>query len=98
MLSCKVVFLTMESPHVLFRSLRNPACTRQFSSYRATFEIPVNTWTKIRLPWSEFMGYGPGSETTPFDAKALRRIGLVSIGKEMNVCLGLGELRFYSVI
>jgi hypothetical protein len=44
------------------------------------------------------MGYGPGSETTPFDAKALRRIGLVSIGKEMNVCLGLGELRFYSVI
>jgi hypothetical protein len=78
--------------------LRNPACTRQFSSYRATFEIPVNTWTKIRLPWSEFTGYGPGSETTPFDAKALRRIGLVSIRKEMNVCLGLGELRFYSVI
>ena len=78
--------------------LRNPACARQFSSYRATFELPVDTWTTIRLPWSEFVGYGPGCESTPFDASSLGRIGLVAIGKEMDVFLGLGGLRFYSVI
>jgi len=81
-----------------FSSLRNPACARQFSSYRATFELPVDAWTTIRLPWSEFAGHGPGCEDTPFDASALRRIGLVAIGKEMDVFLGLGGLRFYSVI
>lgn len=79
-------------------SLRSPACTRQFSSYRATFETPADTWTTIRLPWSEFVGHGPGCEDTPFDVSALRRIGLVAIGKEQDVFLGLGGLRFYSVI
>ena len=79
-------------------SLRNPACLKQFSSYRATFELPQGVWKTIRLPWSEFTGYGPGPEKTPFEASALRRIGIVAIGKEMEVCLALGGLRFYSVI
>ena len=78
-------------------SLRNPACTRQFSSYRATFEIPANEWTTIRLPWSEFVGHGPGCEDTALDPSTLRRIGLVAIGKEMDVFLGLNRLGFYSV-
>lgn len=82
----------------LFTSLKNAASQRQFSSYRATFEIPQGTWQTVRLPWSEFDGYGPGCESAPFDASSLRRIGVVAIGKEMDFCLGLAGLRFYSVI
>lgn len=82
----------------VFASFRNPACQRQFSSYRGTFEIPKSKWKTVRLPWSEFEGYGPGCDSTPFEASALRRIGIVAIGKEGDVCLGVAGLRFYNVI
>ena len=75
--------------------LRNPACVRQFSSYRQTFQISSGKWQTIRLPFDAFVGYGPGSEGTPFDTKELRRIGVVAIGKAMEVYLAVSGIRFY---
>eukprot|EP00978_Attheya_sp_CCMP212_P001403 scaffold2957_cov55-Attheya_sp.AAC.2 len=54
-------------------------------------------WTTINLPWSEFVGVGPGAFGTPFEPSSLRRIGVVAIGREMDVCLAVSNLGFYSV-
>jgi hypothetical protein len=78
--------------------LRNPACTRQNSSYRATFEVKSGRgWKTVRLPWKDFKGFGPGPETTPFDATELRRVGIVAIGRKIeDLNLALAGLRFYT--
>jgi len=79
--------------------LKNAASERQFSSYRATFGVDTpGTWQTILVPWSEFVGHGPGCQDTPLDTSTLRRIGVVAIGREMEVYLALGGIRFYSVI
>eukprot|EP00574_Skeletonema_japonicum_P003586 CAMPEP_0201714278 /NCGR_PEP_ID=MMETSP0593-20130828/832_1 /ASSEMBLY_ACC=CAM_ASM_000672 /TAXON_ID=267983 /ORGANISM="Skeletonema japonicum, Strain CCMP2506" /LENGTH=275 /DNA_ID=CAMNT_0048203545 /DNA_START=73 /DNA_END=897 /DNA_ORIENTATION=+ len=64
--------------------LRNPACDRQNSSYRATFEVRPGQWATVRLPWDAFEGFGPGPEVTPF-VPILRRLGVVSIGEVKDV-------------
>lgn len=74
--------------------LKDSNCIRQFSSYRATFEIPQGEWTTVRLPWSIFNGYGLEGLDNLLNVSALRRIGLVAIGKEMNVRLALSSIRF----
>ena len=79
-------------------SLKTPDCVA-FASYRATFEIKTNAvWETIRVPWSDFHGKGPGAEDVPFDPSRLRRIGVVAIGREMEVYLALSEIGFYSVV
>ena len=44
--------------------LRNAACSRQFSSYRATFMLQKSKWETKRLTWSDFVGKGPGVSST----------------------------------
>ena len=79
-------------------SLRTPACERQNSSYRSTFTIPSGQWTPVRLPWSEFEGYGPGPNSASF-VPMLRRLGVVSIGEtKEDVILAVGKVGFYNVI
>ena len=76
--------------------LKNQACLRPFSSYRATFEVPHGTWTTVRLPWSKFAGHGPGASEKDFDCATLTRLGLVAIGKPMErLVLGMSGFRFY---
>ena len=77
--------------------LRNPACDRQNSSYRATFEVRPGQWATVRLPWDAFKGFGPGPEVTPF-VPVLRRLGVVSIGEVKDVMLAVGKVGFYNVI
>jgi len=74
--------------------LKDCNCNRQFSSYRATFELPQGQWTTVRLPWSRFDGFGWGAVENLLDQSTLRRIGLVAIGKEMDVSLALSSIRF----
>uniref|UniRef100_A0A7S0UNR5 NADH:ubiquinone oxidoreductase intermediate-associated protein 30 domain-containing protein n=1 Tax=Pseudo-nitzschia delicatissima TaxID=44447 RepID=A0A7S0UNR5_9STRA len=74
--------------------LKDRNCNRQFSSYRATFELPEGEWTTVRLPWSRFDGFGWGAVENLLDTRAIRRIGLVAIGKEMDVSLALSSIRF----
>ena len=78
--------------------LRNPACARQNSSYRATFEIESGKgWKTVRLSWKDFKGFGPGPESTPFDVTELRRLGIVAIGRKIeDLNLALAGLRLYS--
>ena len=77
--------------------LRNPACDRQNSSYRSTFEVRPGKWATVRLPWDVFKGFGSGPEATPF-VPILRRLGVVSIGEAKEVVLAVGKVGFYSVI
>ena len=81
-----------------YDSIKNEDCDRQYSSYRATFTVPRGQWETVRLPFSEFHGKGPGAEGTEFDLSTLRRIGIVAIGREMEVTLGVSGLKFYSVL
>lgn len=74
--------------------LKDSNCLRQFSSYRATFELKQGQWTTVRLPWSRFEGFGWGAVENLLDNSALRRIGLVAIGKEMDVSFALSSIRF----
>jgi Complex I intermediate-associated protein 30 (CIA30) len=78
-----------------FLSIKTTSCLRPFSSYRATFEAPASKWVTIQIPFAQFSGKGPGAVDNPFDTKALTRIGIVAIGKEMKVKLALSGLRFY---
>lgn len=78
--------------------LKNDACSRKFSSYRASFGLQCRQWTTVRLPWSVFVGKGPGAVDVPFDASNLRRIGIVAIGKEMEVTIAMAGARFYNVL
>jgi len=77
--------------------LRNPACDRQNSAYRATTEVRPGSWATVRLPWDAFEGYGPGPDVTPF-VPLIRRLGVVSIGKEKDVVLAVGQIGFYNVV
>jgi len=74
--------------------LKDSNCIRQFSSYRATFELSQGEWTTVRLPWSMFKGYGLDGLENLLNRSALRRIGLVAIGKEMDARLALSSIRF----
>jgi len=74
--------------------LKDSNCVRQFSSYRATFELPQGEWTTVRLPWSRFEGFGWGAVENLLNVSALRRIGLVAIGKKMDVELAISSIRF----
>lgn len=74
--------------------LKDSNCVRQFSSYRATFELLQGKWTTVRLPWSRFEGFGWGAVENLLNVSALRRIGLVAIGKKMDVELALSSIRF----
>lgn len=75
--------------------LKNANCLRQFASYRSTFALPRGEWTKIRIPWSKFEGHGWGAVENNFDPSTLRRMGVVSIGSEVDVTLALSSVGFY---
>jgi hypothetical protein len=78
-------------------SLKTLACTRAYSSYRGSFTVETERWAKVRIPWSEFSGKGPGAIEAPFDSSTLTRVGVVAIGKEMNrVVLALSNFSFYT--
>ena len=84
-------------------SIKNAvSAKRQASSYRAEFVIEggdnANTWTTIRIPFSNFKGYGSGCEDVPFDITTLRRLGVVARGNDRIVYLALSRIGFYSVI
>mmetsp|Transcript_20016 Transcript_20016/g.33231 ORF Transcript_20016/g.33231 Transcript_20016/m.33231 type:complete len:125 (+) Transcript_20016:816-1190(+) len=79
-------------------SLKTPACLT-FDAYRSTFEVVNNgeEWDTVRIPWSDFVGYGKGAESVDFSPSELRRVGIVAIGREMDVNLCVSRLGFYSV-
>jgi hypothetical protein len=75
--------------------IKNDACPKPYTSYRATFDAPNREWATIRIPFSSFRGKGIAIEDTPFDITTLARLGIVAIGREMKVQLAVAGLRFY---
>lgn len=78
--------------------LRTPG-TLQQASYRHTVELETSdNWETIRIPFSSFKLHGAEHLPVNLDYSALKRIGIVAIGQEMDVSLAVGDVRFYSVI
>lgn len=71
--------------------LRTSDVRRPWQSYRQSFTAPPN-WTRIRLP---FDGFAPYRLDAPLNLRALRRIGLVAIGRAFQADVALGQIRFY---
>jgi hypothetical protein len=61
-----------------------------WQSYRTSFEAPTN-WTTLWLPFSSFQ---PFRIEIPLDSSQLRRLGLVSIGKETQAEISISRLSF----
>lgn len=71
--------------------LRTNACVRPWQSYRAGF-VAAPEWREIRLPFETFE---PHRLAQPLDIAALRRIGLVAIGRAFNADLAVSLVAFY---
>ncbi len=66
--------------------LRTDALTLPWQSYRAAVDAPPR-WQRVRLPFTSFVPY---RTSAPFEAGALRRIGVLAIGEafDAQVCVG----------
>ena len=62
-----------------------------WQSYRASFRAGPD-WETVRLP---FAGFAPYRIDRPLDLFALRRLGLVAIGRAMAADLCLARMAFY---
>lgn len=57
-------------------------------SYRATFHAP-RQWTRIKLPWSQFVPHGL---TMPLDLTGLMRVGLLGWMRDFDADLALSRI------
>ncbi len=66
--------------------LRTTALALPWQSYRAAVDA-LPRWQRVRLPFTAFTPY---RTSAPFDAGALRRIGVLAIGEafDAQVCVG----------
>jgi len=71
--------------------LRTSELTRPWQSYRASFTATPG-WQEFRLAFSTFV---PHRTETPLNVHALRRIGIVAIGRVFNADVAIGGVRFY---
>jgi hypothetical protein len=71
--------------------LRTTDLTRPWQSYRAPFVAPP-TWTTIRLPLAALEAHRTDA---PFDPTAVRRVGLLAIGRAFDADLAVAALRLY---
>lgn len=72
--------------------IRTDAVVRPWQSYRQGFRAEAN-WRTVQLPFTEFLAH---RIDIPLDARRLRRIGLVAIGRAFAADLGVGGVRFLS--
>ena len=91
-----IYLFNLTNPLFIAVSLKDSNCLhKKSSSYRATFELPSDKWTTVKLPWTIFNGFGPGTEGNIVDQSNLRRIGLVAYGRKMDVTLALSSIRLF---
>lgn len=72
--------------------LRTTNLRRPWQSYRQSFTA-ASKWQTIQFPFDRFTPY---RTDIPLDARELRRIGIVAIGRAFSADLSLGALRYYS--
>jgi hypothetical protein len=71
--------------------LRTTAATRPWQSWRQGFTA-LPEWQRLRMP---FAGFVPHRIEAPLDPAALRRIGLIAIGRAFQADVSLGAIRFF---
>lgn len=71
--------------------LKTTALTRPWQSYRAIFKAP-GVWTTLRVPFAELEAY---RTSAPFDANALRRIGVLAVGRVFTADVAVSDVRLY---
>lgn len=71
--------------------MRTAALTRPWQSFRTDFVAPP-VWTTVRIPFSELEAH---RTEAMFDAKDLRRIGILAIGREMAADIAISTIGFY---
>ncbi|MCE6967613.1 CIA30 family protein [Cereibacter sphaeroides] len=71
--------------------LRTTDIQRPWESYRQSFTAPAQ-WTRVYLPFSGFI---PHRTERSLRTSRLRRVGLVAIGREFEVDVAIGDIRFY---
>lgn len=62
-------------------ALRTTDLARPWHSYRAGF-VAGPEWQRIDIPFSAF---SPNNTDVPFDARKLRRVGILAVGRAMSV-------------
>lgn len=72
--------------------VRTSDVTRPWQSYRQTFH-PERAWQTLRLPFADFE---PHRIDARLDLTALRRLGVVAIGRPFEVDIAIGGVRFYA--
>lgn len=71
--------------------LRTSSTEKVWQSYRTGF-VATEKWQVIRLPFDDFVPY---RIDIPLDTATLRKLGIVSIGREGLVTICIGRLAFY---
>lgn len=76
------------APYAL--NLRTTDLQRPWQSYRAEFETTAE-WQRVFLP---FFDFEPSNTETPLNPARLRRIGIIAVGREMEVDVSVANLCF----
>ncbi|MFT4619917.1 MAG: hypothetical protein ACI9KS_000438 [Sulfitobacter sp.] len=71
--------------------LRTTALTRPWQSYRTAFRAP-GPWTQLRFPFAQFQAH---RTDVAFDPATLRRMGVIAVGREMDVDVSVASVSFY---
>jgi hypothetical protein len=71
--------------------LRTADATRPWQSYRSSFTAPPR-WTDHRIP---FVDFEPYRLSEPLDISALRRLGLVAIGRAFRADLAIARAALF---
>ena len=71
--------------------LRTSGLARPWQSYRMTF-VAEPRWQAFTFPFSGFVAHRTDQ---PLDVRALRRLGIVAIGRAFAADVAIGGVRFY---
>lgn len=71
--------------------LRTNQLSRPWQSFRAPFTAPV-CWTTLHLPFADFQAHKTDAQ---FDARALRRIGILTVGRAFDADAAVSDIWFY---
>lgn len=71
--------------------LRTDQLTKPWQSFRTEFTAP-EVWTTVQLPFSSFVPHRTEAE---IDLTAIRRIGVLAIGREFRADVAVGGVRLY---
>lgn len=74
--------------------LRTSDLTRPWQSYRTSFKA-TSDWSTVKLAFTDF---APHKTDVPFDARHLRRIGVLGIGRVFDADVAISSVRFVAII